>query len=224
MALVGRRARWRFARELTVAVATLVVVGYVSVSIATWAQAPVETSDKKLAAYRLYSAKYQPDSILERLYANPQHARIYSSKLEAIGFNVFADPHIRPGDLLQISEKPRFTVETINGQPPTDAPISIDADGAFEVTGRAFNAAGTGPARALSLTIDGTRDLPAQSGLYTPTPIGYVSHRAADWAGFDGSFGGFVLTPGEHSIALKIVTDDGRHAYLTPVVARVIRR
>ena len=223
MTIVVRRARWRFAPALTIAIAALIVVGYLSVSIATWVQAPTEMADRQRMAYLMYSAKYQPDSILERLYANPQHARIYSGELEQLGFNVFADPHIRPEDLTPVGVRPRYTVEKINGRPPGDGPITIAADGAFEVTGRAYNHAGTEAARGVFLTIDGARDLPAQVGLYTPPDIGYVSHRAIDWAGYEGSFGGFVLQPGDHTIALKIVSDDGRHAYLSPVVARLRR-
>jgi len=223
-ALVVRRTRWRFAVQSAIAVGALVAVGYLSVSIATWATAPIEMSDRKRMSYLVYSAKYQPDSILERLYANPQHARIYSAELEQLGLNVFADPHIRPDALVPTAVRPRFTVEKINGRAPGAEPIVMGAEDAIRLTGRAYDDAGTGPARGVFLTIDGARDLPAAAGLYTPPDIGYVSHRAYDWAGFDGSFGGSVLPPGDHTLALKIVADDGLHAYLSPTIARIKRR
>ena len=61
--------------------------------------------------------------------------------------------------------------------------------------------------------------LPAVTGLYRPG-----AHGAAKWTGFAGSFGGFVLTPGEHRLSLKVVTDEGRRAYVTDPIARVVRR
>jgi hypothetical protein len=176
-------------------------------------------------AYMMYSAKYQPSSLLEKLYANPDHVRAYSSELERMRFNVFADPHIQPDQLEPSSVQPEYKVETVNGLAPGPATtIDIGSDGAVEVVGYAMNDSRKTGARAVFLTIDGTRQLPAASGLFRNTLGGGIRGRGRRWSVFRGSFGGFVLTPGQYTLALTIVHDDGQHAFVTPVVARIVRR
>jgi hypothetical protein len=173
----------------------------------------------------LYSAKYQPSSLLAKLYPNPDHARIYSAALERLRYSVFADPHVSPDGLVPDGARPEFSVETINGDPADGNPtIAIGETDAVAVDGWAFNGASTGPARAVFLTIDGTRQLPAHVGIYRPGLGGDIRRRSRRWSGFTGSFGGFVLQPGEHTLAVTIVSDDGTHTFVTAPVARIVRR
>src|SRR5262249_31259450 len=155
----------------------------------------------------------------------PDHARIYSAEMERMRYNVFAEPHVQPENLLATSTRPEYEVETVNGQHagPSTA-VNVDKDGLVEVSGWATNVRGNGPARAVFLTIDGAHDLPAASGLFRETLGGPIRGHGRRWSVFTGSFGGFVLSPGEHTLALKIVSDDGQRAYLTPVVARIVRQ
>jgi hypothetical protein len=121
--------------------------------------------------------------------------------------------------------QPAFIVETVNEEPvDLETPLEIGADGALVIKGWAFNDRGTGPARAVFLTVDGARDYPAYIGSYRVGLGGGIRRRDRRWSGLIGSIGGFVLAPGEHTIALKIVADDGRRAFLSDPVARVIRR
>ena len=221
-----RRDRWRLARPLTTSLATLMVVGYLTASVDAWAIAPQWYSRKSWVAYLMYSAKYQPSSILEtKLYPNADHARIYSAAMERLGYNVFAENHVRPETLTVGSARPEYAVETVNGLPARGSTtIDVSDRDAIVVDGWAFNDRSTGPARAVFLTIDGTRDLPAHAGIYREGLGGGIRRRARRWAGFTGSFGGFVLPPGEHTLAVKIVADDGTHAFVTPPVARIVRR
>jgi len=106
----------------------------------------------------------------------------------------------------------------------TGKTVTIGEDGALVVKGWAFNDHGTGPAREVLLSVDGTRDYPAHIGIYKDGLGGGIRRRDRRWAGLIGSIGGFLLEPGAHTIALKIVADDGRRAFLTDPVARVIRR
>lgn len=223
--MVARRDLSRAARVLITPVATLLVLGYLLVSVQSWGIAPEWYSRKSWKAYLVYSAKYQPVSILAKLYANPLHARVYSAALERLHYNVFADEHVRPGTLSLTAPQPAFIVQTVNEETvDLERPIEIDADGALVIEGWAFNDHGTGPAREVFLTVDGTHDYPAHIGIYRDGLGGGIRRRDRRWAGVIGSIGGFVLEPGEHTIALKIVADDGRRAFLTEPVARVIRR
>lgn len=224
-ALAVRTGRWRLAAPLTISVATLMIVGYLMASVDAWTAAPTAASQRRWMAYLMYSAKYQPSSLLEKLYSNPDHVRIYATEMERMRFNVFADPHILPADLLPSQTLPEYRVDTVNDRAPgPDTQVEVDKDGAVEVLGYALNDAGNGPARAVFLTIDGTRHLPTASGLFSYILGGPIRQHGRRWSAFRGSFGGFVLAPGEHTLAVTIVHDDGRHAYVTPTVARVIRR
>jgi hypothetical protein len=224
-ALIARARRWPLAGPLAVSVATLMILGYLLAWSDALRAAPHYASQRRWMAYMMYSAKYQPSSLLEKLYANPDHARIYSAELERMRYNVFADPHILPAGLEPSTVQPEYKVETINGLPPgPTTTIDVGSDGAVEAVGYAMNDSGTGAARAVFLTIDGTRQLPAASGLFRDTLGGPIRGHGRRWTVFDGSFGGFVLTPGEHTLAVTIVHDDGRHAYVTPIIASIRRR
>ncbi len=222
---VAKRDRWRIARPMTVSLATLMVLGYLAASVDAWAIAPEQNSRRRWMGYLMYSAKYQPSSLLDKLYPNPDHARIYSADMERLRYNVFADSHVSPDGLVPGGARPDFSVETIDGEPAgANTTIAIGETDAVIVDGWAFNGASTGPARAVFLTIDGTRQLPAHVGVYRPGLGRGIRHRSRRWSGFIGSFGGFVLQPGEHTLAVTIVSDDGTHTFVTAPVARIVRR
>jgi len=224
-ALVVRTRRWRLAAPIGLSVATLMMLGYLLASGDAWRSASTYKSQRKWMAYMMYSAKYQPSSLLEKLYPNADHARIYSAEMERMRYNVFADPHVLATQLVPSPKPLEYKVETVNDQTASaDAIIDIDNDGAVDVVGYAFNDRRDGPAKAVFLNIDGTRDLPAASGLFRATLGGSIRQRGRRWSVFRGSFGGFVLTPGKHTLALKLVHDDGQHAYQTPIIARIERR
>jgi hypothetical protein len=87
-----------------------------------------------------------------------------------------------------------------------------------------MNGRSDGPARAVFLTIDGARDLPAHVGTYRPRLCGAIERRGRCWSGLYGSFDASLLDPGEHTIAMKIVADEGQRAFLSEPVARIVRR
>lgn len=214
-----RRQAWRVSPWLTRGIAAMMIAGYAIVSIQTWAAAPEWYSRKKEMAYLLYSMPDQADSEVLRLYPIVGEARWFGAQLERLHLNVFADAHVDPRDLAPTQVRPALRIETINGRPRTHDAITIGLPDPVEVRGYAFNGAGNGPAGAMFLTIDGRIDVPAVTGLYRAG-----AKPEARWAGFAASSGGFLLTPGEHTLALKIVADDGRHAYVTDPVATIVRR
>jgi hypothetical protein len=222
--LVVRRPRWRVAPALVAPAATLMIVGYLAVTLDAWAAAPLLYSQKSWQAYLMWSAKYQPDSVLTRLYPNPDHARAYSAALERLGLNVFAEPHVQPQDLAVSLAAPEFHVETVNARPLDGTPLVVAAGDPISVSGVAYNDTQTGPPPAIFLTVDGTQNFPAHPGVYRDILGGRIRHRGRRWAGFTGSFNATLLAPGDHTLALRIVKDDGRQAYVTEPIVRVIRR
>jgi hypothetical protein len=223
--VIARRHAWRAAMPLASSVATLLIVGYLTVALEAWTTAPSWYSRKSWKAYLMYSAKQQPSSLLETLYPNADHARIYSDAMEKMRYNVFAGSHVSPEGLTLDAPRSELMVEEVNEEPPDlDVPIVVGETDAIVVKGRAFNSAGTGPAHAVFLTIDGTRDLPAHAGVYRIELGGPIRRRERRWGGFAGSFAGFVLPPGEHTLAVKVVPDEGSRAFVSEPIARLIRR
>jgi hypothetical protein len=214
-----RRGTWRAADALTRASAALLIAGYTIVTFQTWAVAPERYSQRKEAAYLLYTIANQPDSQVVKLWPIASEGRWFGSELQRMRLNVFAESHISSASLTLTPLRPSLHIDTIDGRPRTPEPVVVAADDPVEVRGYAFDAAGHGPAPAMFLTIDGTTDLPGVTGLYRPG-----AHGPAKWTGFAGSFGGFVLTPGEHRLSLKVITDEGGRAYVTDTIARIVRR
>lgn len=217
--LYVRRHAWRAAPALTRVTAAFMITGYAIASIQTWIAAPEWYSRKKENVYRLYTFASQPDSEVSKFWPIVREGRWFGTQLQDMRLNVFAEPHVSAAALIPTPVRPQLRIDTVNGRPRSPSPIAVNAADAVEIRGYAFNAAGTGPAPAMFLTIDGKTDLPAVTGLYRPGP-----HGAAKWTGFAGSFAGFVLTPGAHTLSLKVVTDEARHAYVTDPIARIIRR
>ncbi|HEX4565808.1 MAG TPA: hypothetical protein VH138_04215 [Vicinamibacterales bacterium] len=215
-----RRNVWPAAPALKRVLATLLVGGYAVVTVQTWAAAPAWYSRRKEAAYVLYTMRNQPDSeVLLKVAPIVSEARWFSSELERMHLNVFAEPHISATDLMPTPVRPPLRIETINGRLRSPAPIVVGPEDSVEVRGYAFGATGGGPARAMFVTIDSKMNLPAVTGLYRAGAAG-----PSKWTGFAGSFAGFVLMPGEHTLSLTVVSDDGRHAYVTDRIATIIRR
>jgi len=224
--LAVRAGRWQLAPQIGISFATLMVVGYMWASLDSWTLGPVFASDRRWVAYLFYSAKYQASALLEdKLYPNGGHAKIYAAEMERMRYNVFADPHVSLDGLQPSPDAPPYLVDRIDGLPAEMAQkVEIDANGWVDVRGWAANHTNNGPARGVFLTIDGTRDVPGVIGLYRTTLGGPLRSRARRWMGFAASFAGTLLTPGDHTITLKIVLDDGQHYYETPALARVVRK
>jgi len=223
--MMARREAWRVPAAVVTFVTVLLLGGYAYATVNAWAIAPSYHSRKSWQAYLQYSAKFQPVAILEKLYPNGHHARIYSAEMEKMGYNVFADDHVDPRQLTVGSPRPDFRIESVNGHRAYGAePFIITEQGAMDIQGWAYNLEGTAPARAIFITVDGTLDIPGHMGTYRSERGGRFRYRARRWSGFEASFGGFVLSPGEHTLSLKIVPEDGTQAYVTDPFARVVRR
>jgi hypothetical protein len=102
--------------------------------------------------------------------------------------------------------------------------LVVSAGDPVEIKGWAFNERGTGPARAIFVNVDGTRDFPGHPGVYRDTLGGAFGGRGRRWAGFTASFDAAILPPGEHTLALKIVSDDGTQFFLSGPIGRVVRQ
>jgi hypothetical protein len=223
--LAVRAGRWRLSPAVTRAAATVLVAGYAFASIDAWLIAPSWHSRKAWLAYLGYSAKYQPPAILEKLYPSVEAAHTYTVEMERLRLSVFAEPRIQPETLAPGLRRPDYRVDVLNHRRPyAEQPLAVTAGDPIEVSGWAFNETRSGPARAIFLNIDGTRDLPGHTGVYRDTLGGAIRGRGRRWAGFTASFDARLLAPGEHTLAVKIVSDDGTRFFLSGPIGKVVRR
>ena len=65
----------------------VVVAGYVAATAHAWAIAQIAVRASR-QAYLVYSAKFQPPSILQRLYPSPAHGAGYAAVMERLGLSV----------------------------------------------------------------------------------------------------------------------------------------
>ena len=223
--LAVRGERWRLSPAVSRAAAAVLIAGYAFASIDAWLIAPSWHSRKAWQAYLAYTSKYQPPAMLERLYPSVEAARTYTGEMERLQLSVFAGPHIQPETLSPGLRRPDYRVDVLNNRRPyAEQPIAVTAGDAIEVSGWAFNETRSGPARAIFLNIDGTRDLPGHTGMYRETLGGALRGRGRRWGGFTASFDAGLLPPGEHTLAVKIVSDDGRRFFLSGPIGRVVRQ
>jgi hypothetical protein len=154
-------------------------------------------------AYHLRTYRNQPDSILERLnpagYSRDENVLVVrrgAAILEARRLNVFAQmPAQPPATTAGATDATTdATIDDINGKPPSDGAVIIDArtQPAIEIRGGAV-------ARAVFLQI-GERTFPAQHGL----------QRGDDSSGFYASFATRLLPSGTHHVTLLAIGTDGK--------------
>jgi hypothetical protein len=223
--LLSKRHDWHVPPWLLRSVTALLIVGFVWATAHAWAIAPHWHSRKSWQAYLLSSAKYQPPSILERLYPNAADARRYSAQLEQLHLNVFAEPHVDSGRLSPGLPRPEYRIDSVNDRRAyLDDPLPVRPSDTIAVNGWALNESRTGPAPMVFLTVDGSHDFPGHVGIYRADLGGPVRGRARRWGGFVVSFDAALLSPGEHTLALKIVSDDRRRAFVTGTIGRVMRQ
>lgn len=97
----------------------------------------------------------------------------------------------------------------------TPRPLPLAAGAPLTLTGWAVDVLRFAPARGVFFTIDGTRDFPAEYGQSRYDVARLLGHKYAA-SGFQVTIPTEALPPGAHTLAIKIVTDDGL-AYYTPL-------
>jgi hypothetical protein len=221
---VARRDRLAIGRGAATVAATLLVIGYLTGSINTFALRNWLYGSRRWLAYELYTAKYQPLSTLTTdLYPNPYHARAYAEILERYRLSVFADAHVNVDALPAGGTPLPFALQWVNGKPFQDsAVIEVGPEDSFTVRGWALDADGRRSAGAVFVNIDDRVDLPGCVGLERDTARESIS-RSLKWTAFGASFGGFVLPPGRHVIRFKIVSADLNVFFLTQPLLQLTR-
>lgn len=120
--------------------------------------------------------------------------------------------------LTRLSGTTTFSIDSLNGtsfaQPPT-APIPIPRNGSITLRGWAIDAPARMAAGGVIVSVDGAMNFPAVYGAVRQDVADTLGNPAYRQSGFNVTFPASNLSPGGHTITIKILTND-RKAYYEP--------
>ena len=181
-------------------------------------------SRMETGAYVLKTYQIQSDENIQT-YLLPDAAKVRERApyLQQNGLNVFGEPTIVTSSLTSIGSDTYFSLDTINGQivSQTASPIIIHSDqaGTITITGWAVDKQANSTARAVFITIDGNLDVPTLYGGDRPDVAAALGNPHFEYSGYIATFSSLILSKGEHTISLKIVTLNGPYFYYEQNVA-----
>ena len=183
---------------------------------------------RSTGAYVLKTYNIQSDAnILTYLYWAPgPYWREEAKFLEQNRLNVFSEPAINTSRLVFLNYSTMFGLDTINGVVVSEhsTPIVINSSSADTITliGWAVDARENKAASAVFVTFDGQINIPALYGSDRPYIAQGFGNPNFEFSGFWASFSSSILTKGEHTVSLKIVSWDGLYYYQTPILANLL--
>jgi hypothetical protein len=180
-----------------------------------------------MGAYVLVTYKIQSDENIQRyLYPSAEVVRARAAFLEQNRLNVFGEPIINPSELVLLNSGTLFYLTSINGKlvPQIGARMAVNSSEqqTVTITGWAVDEQANDLAKAVFVTIDRTIDIPTLYGLQRPDVAAEYGNSKYVSSGFVASFSTTILSDGEHSISLEIVSQDGLHYYLSQQIVYLI--
>jgi hypothetical protein len=115
-----------------------------------------------------------------------------------------------------------YSIDWVNGSPSDPQPVRATVDSArgpltaISVSGWALDSAHHAPVGAVYLEIDGAGDYAARYGDAIPDAAPYAADRAYRHTGFDLVMSLPGLTPGTHTLSIKVLSADGRTVWSPP--------
>ncbi len=126
--------------------------------------------------------------------------------------------------LQQLNETTKFSIDSLNdtsfAQPPP-VPIRVPANGSIILGGWAVDVRANGVASGVVVSIDGTTNAQATYGADRQDVATALGNPAYRLSGFTATFPANTLSPGRHTITLKILTSDGKSYYQPDQVVEI---
>jgi hypothetical protein len=165
-----------------------------------------------------------PESCLTLFYPSAPIVRIHSAFLEQHRLGPFRDEPATPNFAYPPAPDPALaTIDLLDGTTAGPATIEARYNRPIVVRGWALDRATTGPPRAVYLVIDGRYTYRARSGESRPDVAAALGNPAAAGAGFTATLPPGMLTPGPHTLAVRVVATDGSYADSAPETAIAVR-
>jgi hypothetical protein len=183
-----------------------------------WQAGQTWSYSREIGAYVLKTYKIQSDeNIRQYLYPDPAIVRERAQFLEQNKLNVFSEEALDTSTLVLAGSNTLSWIDTINGKMTSHQPSPVVIDTSQEetitITGWAVDTQANGVASAVFITIDGRIDIPALYGLDRPDVANYLKNQNFRFSGYLATFSSSILSDGEHTVSLKIVSRDGLHFY-----------
>ena len=206
----------------------VIVVGLLISYSVGWQSGQSTMILRSRGAYLLKTYNIQSDSnILTYLYWAPgPYWREQAQFLQQNRLNVFSEPALDASRLMLVKNTTMYSLDTINGlvvsQQSSPIVVNSASDDTVTLTGWAVDALANKVAFTVFVTFDGKIDVPALYGLERPDVAQALGTPQFEFSGFWVSFSSSILTQGEHTVSLKIVSWDGLYYYQTPILANLL--
>lgn len=188
---------------------SLFMIGLVQANVRGFAVGYSWQSDQ--LARQECAARYDtaPDECLRAFYVSAPIARIHLAFLEQHGLSIFRNYEPRLASLPDNGAM-QGAIDLANGRAATDTPLVIAPDAAITIRGWAFDDAARGRAKAIYILVDGRDTYRAIDGFDRPDVAQANGLTTGSKVGFEATLPPGMLAPGEHTLAIRIVTADGR--------------
>ena len=193
--------------RIVAAILAVTFVGQATVTDRSIAEAKATKQQRRQLAIALKFYRSEPDGVLAALYPDPRVVRERAAILEHYRLSVFA----REATLASLPGAPPFSVDYINGVPPSNVP-SIIAGTTLQVSGWAVDDRARTVAQGVIVFIDGA-ETAARYGLDRPDVAQALGSPGYRNCGFRADASTLFLGPGRHSLGLRILNSEGTGFY-----------
>jgi hypothetical protein len=203
----------------------LIVVGILATDSHAYFKAGKDMyTERRTAAYYLANYTLQPDENLLLLYPIAQTVRQRTDTLIKYKLNVYSEPVSPLPSANIMPEYPLFVVDTINAKPLSPQTIilidsekektlklggwAVDQKDGWAVDQKDGKAAG-----GVFFNIDGKSDIPALYGLDRPDVANYFKNSKYRYSGFFASVDISIIGRGQHTLSIKVISNDKQSCY-----------
>lgn len=187
----------------------------------TWAHYGIERRD---VAQALHGDAYAQSGFAAHLAADDLTPGRHTLAIQVVSRDqraYYAPPQrvevdVRPSaDLLRLASTTRFAIDSLDGDavPHNAAPILVFPKTGVLIRGWAVDTIAQRPAAGVAVSIDGGPAIGAEYGLPRDDATRALGDRAYGYTGFVATIPAEALTPGRHTLTLKIIAADARGYY-----------
>jgi hypothetical protein len=215
-------SRWDTKRVRACGLLVLMVIGMVAPYYGGWQAAQASHLAFTFQAYVLKTYTMQSDENLGALFPSPALVKDRARFVEQERLNVFSEPAFNTSTLAQVPGDTAFALDPINGKQASIVVINSTNQETITITGWAIDRQAKSAAFTVFVNVDGRIDIPTLYGLDRPDAVAASKDPNFRFSGYIASFSSSYLSPGQHTIRLKIVTQDRGHFYLTAELVSLI--
>ena len=229
----------------THALLALLLLGLITGYVGGWQEGQYWHGSMQISAYVLKTYSIQSDAAIRTylVFWDPAIARTGALFLETQKLNVFSEPSINLSTLpIRSSSDTAYGIDTCpeslpsinNGTITEPCPqriptpnyavqvVNSTTEETITITGWAIDEQANSVASAVFIVIDGQTVIPTLYGLTRSDVAESLKNTNFENSGFIALFSSSLLRPGQHTVALEIVSKNSTFAYVTPQAGALV--